>query len=324
MMQPTTLKAHPCTTAGVFVVTLILLAFTTRLGFKDKTIISMMVATARDGRTVGGLHLPSPSPVSIKPTFAETGTDKLTRHGYHRFYDLFLQPLYGKPVRMLEVGVKGGKSLRSWQNVFDAEHSTIYGVSWPKTVALKAHLGPNVHVMHRDQSNCDHLDDIAATAGAEPLDLVIDDGSHEPSHMLKTLVKLFPRLAPGGFYVIEDVETSYWDRPRASIYGYPLHDVGVGRPGSILSPLHILVEVVNQRYARPDYDRDFHFIDAGVDPDVAWIMFAQNMVVIRKKANEDRAYEAAIDHKADGSTWTAFMGRPDVAAVGQKVREWTC
>lgn len=217
----------------------------------------------------------------------------------------------------------GGVSLRSWQTVFDGR-SIIYGVSWPETEAVKVQLGPNVHVLYRDQSDCAHLDEIEATAGAEPLDLVIDDGSHEPSHMLKTLVKLFARVAPGGFYVIEDVETSYWDKPGANVYGYALHDVGVGRPGSIISALRLLVEVVNQRYAHPDYDRAFHFIDASVDPDVAWIMFAQNMVVIRKKTEEDRAFEIPINPMADGSTWNAFWARPDVVAVGNKVREWKC
>ena len=38
-------------------------------------------------------------------------------------------------------------------------------------------------------------------------------------HQLITLETLWPSLAPGGIYIVEDVETSYWG-PHASLYGY--------------------------------------------------------------------------------------------------------
>ncbi len=160
--------------------------------------------------------------------------------------------------------------------------------------------------------------------GEKDLDLVIDDGSHEPGHQLKTLVKLFPRVAPGGLYVIEDIETSYWDAQGASIYGYGLRDVGAGRRGSIVTVLKLLAEVVNQRYAVKDYDKTFNVIDVGVDPDVAWVMFAQNMVVIRKKDAEDRAYEVPIDNSADGSTWKAFWSDAQLREITRQVQQWKC
>ena len=131
------------------------------------------------------VHRSAAGELSIKAAFAQSGTDKLTRHGYHRFYDQFLQPLYGQPVRMLEVGVLGGDSLHAWQTVFDAPRSTIYGVGWPAADNVRTGgLHDNVHIMFRDQSNCGHLDDVANTVGPDPLDLVIDDGSHIPEHQL--------------------------------------------------------------------------------------------------------------------------------------------
>ena len=36
------------------------------------------------------------------------------------------------------------------------------------------------------------------------------------SHQLITLETLWPSLAPGGIYIVEDVETSYWG-PHASL-----------------------------------------------------------------------------------------------------------
>ena len=41
-------------------------------------------------------------------------------------------------------------------------------------------------------------------------DIIIDDGSHIPGHQLTSLACLLPALNPGGLYVIEGLETSYW------------------------------------------------------------------------------------------------------------------
>ena len=38
-----------------------------------------------------------------------------------------------------------------------------------------------------------------------PIDVVIDDGSHEPGDQIKTAQLIYPELPPGAVYVIEDV-----------------------------------------------------------------------------------------------------------------------
>jgi len=43
-----------------------------------------------------------------------------------------------------------------------------------------------------------------------PFDIIIDDGSHIPAHVIKSFYTLFPLMADGGLYVIEDVQTSFW------------------------------------------------------------------------------------------------------------------
>jgi len=44
---------------------------------------------------------------------------------------------------------------------------------------------------------------------------VIDDGSHKSRDIWNSFLFLFPELAERGFYVIEDLEASYWDADRA-------------------------------------------------------------------------------------------------------------
>ena len=41
------------------------------------------------------------------------------------------------------------------------------------------------------------------------LDIIIDDGSHINEHVIRTFQYLFPKLKPGGIYVVEDTQTSY-------------------------------------------------------------------------------------------------------------------
>ena len=96
----------------------------------------------------------------------------------------------------------------------------------------------------------------------------------------------------------EGKHTFYWDAPWSSLYGYKLANAGVGRPDSLVTDLKMLVEVINQRYAVRSYHRDFSVIDAKVDPDVAWITFAQNMVILCKKSEEYDPYQAFIRNGA--------------------------
>ncbi len=54
------------------------------------------------------------------------GTDKISKHGYHRFYPVFLEKFRKKKIVMLEVGIDEKKSLEMWKEYFT--HSKVYGI----------------------------------------------------------------------------------------------------------------------------------------------------------------------------------------------------
>jgi hypothetical protein len=114
------------------------------------------------------------------------GTDKWGLHFYTPIYHLLLRRMRRRPVRLLEIGVGGynlrgvgGASLAMWADYF----------------------------LNRV---CDELG---------PFDIIIDDGSHVPHHVTTSFNILFPRLQNGGFYMIEDVQTTFWPQFGGSALG---------------------------------------------------------------------------------------------------------
>ena len=45
-------------------------------------------------------------------------------------------------------------------------------------------------------------------AGGEPFDVIIDDASHINWHQIKTLDFMLPKVNPGGFFVMEDIQSA--------------------------------------------------------------------------------------------------------------------
>ena len=125
------------------------------------------------------------------------------------------------------------------------------------------------------------LKKIQEDVGHEKFDVIIDDGSHVPWHQIFTLEFLFDELlSEGGVYIIEDVETSYWDKPGVEIYDTKIPNGGFGKHGNALEKLKGIVDVLNRGYF---LDPDFSVLNNRVDHEISHITFSQNCVIIHKK-----------------------------------------
>jgi hypothetical protein len=132
------------------------------------------------------------------------GTDKSSKiHGYTRIYETHLAGWKYRPVRLLEIGVGSGGSLRMWSDYFP--NGQIFGLDCR---ASSQPADERIKVFQGSQADGATLDRLAAVAG--PFDVIIDDGSHRWSEQILALERLYPRLAPGGLYAIEDLHTSWW------------------------------------------------------------------------------------------------------------------
>jgi len=132
---------------------------------------------------------------SLHEIFCAWGTDKGAFHDYGPNYEEFLVP--GSVRRLLEIGVWTGCSLLAWHEWLPSK-ARIWGVDpLPQPEAI--HGVPRIH--YRQGSIMDPA--LIATLPKE-FDVIIDDGSHLSWEILGALDLLWPRLTPGGWYVVED------------------------------------------------------------------------------------------------------------------------
>lgn len=139
----------------------------------------------------------------------QIGCDKVLFHSYEAGYARYLSDFQDRSIKILEIGIggenylDGGQSLFLWKNLFPK--AEIFGID----IYDKSKLNSNrVHTFVVDQTDAPALVDFAKAHG--PFDVVIDDGSHRRADVLISLFALMPYVSCGGFYVIEDISTSYW------------------------------------------------------------------------------------------------------------------
>ena len=130
-------------------------------------------------------------------------TDKF-KH-YTNMYDFYLQSLSNESINILEIGVKDGKSLRLWSEIFP--NATIYGLDIDPR--CKQYETDRIKVFIGDQGKRETFE----AFGDVKFDVIIDDGSHVSEHMEKSFQYLWAdKLNLGGFYFIEDVSMIFHDR----------------------------------------------------------------------------------------------------------------
>jgi hypothetical protein len=141
------------------------------------------------------------------------GTDKWGKH--HRYtphYERHFAPLRDRPVCLLEIGVGGyghdeygGASLRMWKSFFP--RGRIHGIDVEDKAMFEEE---RIRIFRGSQVDDAFLDRVLDDIGTP--DIIIDDGSHQNEHMVRTFELLFPRLAAEGVYAVEDTQTAYWPR----------------------------------------------------------------------------------------------------------------
>ena len=136
------------------------------------------------------------------------GSDKGTiKHNYTHIYEQILRELgvthrKTHSLRLAEIGVACGASLRMWANHLPA--ATIEGFD----------IQPECANLCKDLKNVTITISDPRQVNREGFDLVVDDGSHIAEDVLGNFVHCWKWVKPGGFYVIEDMACTYNDAYR--------------------------------------------------------------------------------------------------------------
>ncbi len=134
----------------------------------------------------------------LSELFDKFGSDKNAVNGYGPAYDELLTPRKESIRSILEVGVFKGASIKAWHDFFP--NAEIVGLDHdPSCVTF------NVARIETFTVNSYDLDTVNQVLGDRTFDLIVDDGWHDSRAQAASLATLWPRLNPGGLYVVEDV-----------------------------------------------------------------------------------------------------------------------
>ena len=179
-----------------------------------------------------------------------------------KIYKNYFKNFKNKKINILEIGIHEGKSLMIWKDYFPK--ANIVGID------LKGYnLNINrIFTYQGDQTDANFL--LTVARKFKKFDIIIDDGSHICSHVIKTFSVLFDYLKDDGLYICEDLQTSYWPRYGGS-------RINLNKKNTSLSFFKTLVDSGNyESYDRPFYKK------SKFDGNIKFVHFFQNLVIIKK------------------------------------------
>jgi hypothetical protein len=152
-------------------------------------------------------------------------SDKFWMQHFEHYYEKWLSPYrLQENVRLLEIGARTPATLQTWHDYFQ-HPELIQGLTVGEKMIGMERLPSGVETMLGDPTNVETLN-LIRTKG--PFDIIIDDGSHVPAHMISTLFEMWSSVKPGGTYIIEGLETNYWRDGERIANKIAVHGAGIG------------------------------------------------------------------------------------------------
>ncbi len=139
------------------------------------------------------------------------GTDKFSTWNYTPTYFRWLEPRRDQVKVVLELGVYRGSSLRMWRDFFP--NALVFGLDNEAPCMVIGE--PRIKTFCIDAYNPDALIPVLREIG--PIDLFVDDALHTAGNQIPTFDRVWPFMAPGSVYAIEEVRGGETDIVRAEI-----------------------------------------------------------------------------------------------------------
>jgi hypothetical protein len=222
------------------------------------------------------------------------GTDKSSlAWDYLRHFEREFSQFRDQSINLIEIGVAGGSSLRAWTQFFTL--ARIVGVD----------INPNCKHFANDRVSIEigsQADPEFLTSLCEkyPPSIVIDDGSHQADHIRFTFEHVFPLLADGGCYVVEDLHF-HFSEGHAKAW----------RGSATVSPQDYLSSIGNKVLAAEFGANLSMFAPASILATVDRVTFLPRAVVIWKLA--------AVDFEQRLARWETLAQKSGIAENWSRV-----
>ncbi len=217
-------------------------------------------------------------PIPLTAILRLFGSDKqqIGQHAYGEAYHALLRPFRYKPTKLLEIGLLSGDSILAWRCFFP------FGTTIGIDIDSKDHLaGKRTRIYRADQGSASDLALLCEREG--PFDIIIDDGSHFNHHQIFSFRHLFPHLRDGGIYIIEDVQTSFWNDMQLGIDWDGRHITDPGFRGTCYGEFLELAKYLNHSEFMTHEDVDAALLNLGRQ--IVRISFEHNVITIIKGPN---------------------------------------
>lgn len=149
---------------------------------------------------------------------------------YFEIYERHFRPFVGKKIKILEIGIWQGGSLKMWKEYF-GDQAEIVGVDIEPR--CKKFEEDRIKIYIGDQADSKFLSELIKSEGN--FDIIIDDGGHFMHQQIVSFEDLYKALNNGGVYLCEDLHTNYWIRYNA---GYKKPNTFIEYSKNLIDELH--------------------------------------------------------------------------------------
>lgn len=194
-------------------------------------------------------------------------------------YDRLFSPYREQNISILEIGVQNGGSLEIWSQYFPNANIFV-GCDINPNCGNLSFKDARIKVVVGDATKVDVMAKILAHSAQ--FDLIIEDGSHISSDIVKAFALYFPALKNGGLFVAEDLHCSYWQEFEGGIY----------QPYSALSFFKHLIDMINHEHWGVEKTRaklitgfkELHNIELSESllAEISSVEFVNSVCIIRK------------------------------------------
>jgi predicted O-methyltransferase YrrM len=126
-------------------------------------------------------------------------------HPYTLFYENLFRNVKNSPLKIAEIGILHGASLRMWRDYFT--NSEIYGFEYDNNLITNFKNSFNndrITLSHIDVTDRTSVIDSFKTLN-QTFDIIIDDSTHNFEDQIRIIKNCYQYLRPGGVMIIEDI-----------------------------------------------------------------------------------------------------------------------